>query len=54
MQTGVGQVTVVGATSPSAVTVNSSIGLKLRAQWSSATLIKRAADLWVLVGDLSA
>ena len=36
------------------VTVNATPGLKLRAQWSSATLIKRAANTWVLVGDLSA
>jgi hypothetical protein len=28
--------------------------LKLRTQWASATLIKRATDTWVLVGDLSA
>jgi len=36
------------------VTVNATPGLKLRAQWSSATLIKRSTDTWVLVGDLSA
>jgi hypothetical protein len=36
------------------VTVNATPGLKLRSQWSSATLIKRAANTWVLVGDLSA
>jgi hypothetical protein len=51
LQTNTGQVTVVGA---SGVTVNSSPGLKLRAQWSSATLIKRATDTWVLVGDTTA
>ena len=36
------------------VTINATPGLKLRAQWSYATLIKRATDTWVLVGDLSA
>lgn len=51
LQTGSGQVTVVGDTG---VTVNATPGLKLRAQWSSATLIKRATNTWVLVGDLSA
>jgi hypothetical protein len=51
LQTGAGQTTIAGA---SGVTVNATPGLKLRAQWSSATLIKRATDTWVLVGDLSA
>jgi hypothetical protein len=51
LQTGSGPVTIAGAGS---VIVNGTPGLKLRAQWSAATLIKRAADLWVLVGDLSA
>ena len=50
LQTGAGQVTVGG----SGVTINGTPGLKLRAQYSSATLIKRATDTWVLVGDLSA
>jgi len=50
LQTGAGQVTVGGA----GVTINGTPGLKMRAQWSSATLIKRATDTWVLVGDLSA
>jgi hypothetical protein len=50
LQTGAGQVTVGGA----GVTINGTPGLKLRAQWSSATLIKRATDTWVIVGDLSA
>lgn len=35
-------------------TLNGTPGLKLRAQWSAATLIKRKSDSWVLVGDLSA
>lgn len=51
LQTGVGQVTIAGA---SGVTVNSTPGLKLRTQWSSATLFKRATDTWVVYGDLSA
>jgi len=51
LQTNTGQVTVAGA---SGVTVNATPGLKLRAQWSSATLFKRATDTWVVMGDLSA
>jgi hypothetical protein len=51
LQTGAGQTTVVAT---GGVTINAAPGLKLRAQWSSATLIKRATDTWVLVGDLSA
>jgi hypothetical protein len=50
LQTAGGQVTVGGA----GVTINATPGLKLRTQWSSATLIKRATNTWVLVGDLSA
>ena len=51
LQTGTSQVTLAGA---SGVTVNGTPGLKLRAQWSSATLIKRADNVWVALGDLSA
>lgn len=51
LQTGAGQTTVAGA---GGVTVNGTPGLKLRAQWSVATLIKRATDTWVLTGDISA
>ncbi|NDB57249.1 hypothetical protein EB001_02185 [bacterium] len=51
LQTGAGQTTIVGT---GGVTVNGTPGLKLRAQWSSATLIKRATDTWVAIGDLSA
>jgi hypothetical protein len=50
LQTGSGQTTIVAG---SGVTVNATPGLKLRAQWSYATLIKRATDTWVLVGDIS-
>jgi len=51
LQTGAGQVTVAPG---SGVTINATPGLKLRTQWSSATLIKRSTDTWVLVGDLIA
>lgn len=51
LQTGTGQVTIAGA---AGVTVNATPGLKLRTQWSSATLMKRAADTWIVFGDLSA
>ena len=51
LQTGTGQVTIAGA---SGVTVNATPGLKLRTQWSSATLFKRAENTWVVFGDLSA
>lgn len=50
LQTGAGQTTI---TPGSGVTVNGTPGLKLRDQWSSATLIKRATDTWVAIGDLS-
>ena len=51
LQTGAGQTTIAGT---GGVTVNGTPGLKLRAQWSSATLIKRATDTWVAIGDLVA
>jgi hypothetical protein len=51
LQTGAGQTTVVAT---GGVTINGTPGLKLRAQWSGCTLIKRATDTWVAVGDLSA
>jgi hypothetical protein len=35
------------------VTVNSTPGLNLRAQWSVATLICRDSNSWVLTGDIS-
>ena len=50
LQTGSGQTTILAG---SGVTINGTPGLKLRAQWSSATLIKRATDTWVAVGDLA-
>ena len=48
-QTGTGTVTVVG---DSGVTVNSTPSNTLRDQWSSAVLIKRAANTWLLSGDM--
>ena len=52
VQTGSGQTTL---TAGAGVTINSKDGnLKLSAQWCAATLIKRAADVWLVVGDLSA
>jgi len=50
LQTGSSQVTIAG----NGFTVNATPGLKLRTQWSSATLVKRALNSWVLMGDLSA
>jgi hypothetical protein len=51
LQASTGQFTIVPA---SGVIINSTPGLKLRTQWSSATLIKRASNMWVAIGDLSA
>jgi hypothetical protein len=49
-QAGSGQVTVAAAVG---VTVNSPDGdLKLRTQWSSATLIKINTNSWILIGDI--
>jgi hypothetical protein len=51
-QSGAGTVTVAGAVG---VTVNSADGdLKLRTQWSAATLIKTATNSWILIGDIKA
>ena len=56
-QYGAGQVTVVGASSPVAVTVVSTGATsnqpKLRAQYSTATLIQTSTDNWLVVGDIS-
>lgn len=49
LQTGSSQVTIQG----SGFTPNATPGLKLRTQWSSATLIKRALNSWVVLGDLT-
>jgi hypothetical protein len=50
LQTGTSQVTIAGTS----FTPNATPGLKLRTQWSSATLIKRGLNSWVVLGDLSA
>ena len=51
IQTGTGQVTV---DIESGGTLNYTPGNKLRTQWSSCTIMKRAADSWILYGDLTA
>jgi hypothetical protein len=51
IQTGTGQITIAGQVG---VTVNATPGLKLRTQWSSATLLKRGTDTWLVFGDLTA
>lgn len=52
LRTGTGSVTIEGMVGvPSGVVINFTPGLTLRAQWSMATLIKRAANTWVLSGD---
>jgi hypothetical protein len=52
LQIGSGK-TQIAAVSSGTTTINSANGLYLRAQWSAATLIKRAANTWVLVGDIA-
>jgi hypothetical protein len=56
IQIGAGQVTIQAATSGT-TTVSSTGGTatapKLRAQYSSATLIKASTDLWYVAGDIS-
>ena len=47
-------VKTIAAVTPGTTSVNGTPGLKLRAQWSSATLIKLSSNIWVVVGDLSA
>jgi hypothetical protein len=49
----VGTATVATAAG-TGVTLNGTPGLLLRAQYSSATLLKRAANTWVVIGDLKA
>jgi hypothetical protein len=53
IQIGAGQVTVAAVT-PGTTTVNGTPGLKLRAQYSAASLVKTGTDQWYLMGDLSA
>ena len=53
LQTGVGEVSIAAVT-PGTTTINATPGLKLRTRWSSATIFKRAANTWVVYGDLKA
>ena len=50
LQMGAGQTTIVAT---AGVTINATPGLKIRTQYASATLLKRATDTWILLGDLS-
>ncbi len=50
LQVAAGQVTIVGG---SGVTVNGTPTAKTRTQWSGATIIKRAANTFVVIGDLA-
>ena len=55
LQTGTGQITIDTQISINwIITLNATPGTKTRAQWSMATLIKRATNTWVLAGDLTA
>ncbi len=49
LQTGTSQVTIAG----DGFTINATPGLKLRTQWSAATIIKRGTNSWVAFGDLA-
>jgi hypothetical protein len=51
VQTGAGQTTITPA---AGVTINGTPGLKLRTQWSIATLTKRDTNTWLVAGDVSA
>lgn len=52
LQTDAGQVTVAGA---GGVTINGySSATKLSGQWAAASLVKRATDTWVLIGNITA
>lgn len=49
LRKGSGELTITNAVG---VVINGTPGLKLRAQWSSATLVKLDTDTWVALGDL--
>lgn len=53
VQMGAGKTQVVAAV-PATTNIRATPGVYLRAQSSSATLVKRAAEEWYLIGDLSA
>jgi hypothetical protein len=50
LQTGVGQVTIAAG---AGVTLNGTPGLKIASQWGAVTLLKRATDTWLAVGNLT-
>lgn len=50
LQAGSGQTTIVPAFG---VIINYTPGLKIRSQWSIATIIKRDANTWLVFGDLT-
>lgn len=50
VQTGAGQITIAAA---GGVTLNSTPGLKIAAQWGVVTLLKRATDTWLAFGNLT-
>jgi hypothetical protein len=52
VQQGTGLITVLAVT-PGTTTINATPGTKLRAQWSSAAIVKTAANTWLLMGDLT-
>jgi hypothetical protein len=52
IQTGAGQTTITPA--DGTVTINGTPGLKTRTQWSSATIMKRATNTWIVMGDVVA
>jgi hypothetical protein len=51
LQTNTGEVTIAAS---GGVTLNRTPGNKLRTQWSSATILKRGTNSWILYGDLKA
>ena len=54
LQLGVGQIEVVGASSPNPVTIYANPGKKSRAQYSLMTLIQLSTNTWLLTGDVTA
>lgn len=53
VQTGTGQ-TTISSVDPGTTVINGTPGLKLRAQWSAATLVKRSTNKWLVFGDVVA
>jgi hypothetical protein len=51
LQAGSGQTTIVPGTG---VIINFTPGLKIRSQWSIATIMKRDSNTWLVFGDLTA